>query len=218
MANKHRGEVDIILLGRFWTLRPTFGALAGIEDATDLGLAAVVQRFASGAFGIADVAIVLREGMRAMRDDAPDLETIKPAIRSARLGPGSARSGRWPPGRRRSTPAAPRPSSRAPWPRAWCASSIPSSAASSRASRTTRATTRPPAGRKARLTGPSSTTSNRRTAAARVAGGAAHVREQHEHCRNENQPTAPRAGSTGRRSRPPISMARWFAPSPSATA
>ncbi len=29
-----------------------------------------MQRFASGAFGIADVAIVLREGMRAVRDDA----------------------------------------------------------------------------------------------------------------------------------------------------
>ncbi len=80
MANKHRGEVDITLLGESWTLRPTFGALAEIEDATGLGLAAVVQRFASGAFGIADVAIVLREGMRAVRDDAPDLEAIKPAI------------------------------------------------------------------------------------------------------------------------------------------
>ncbi len=80
MANKHRGEVDITLLGKTWTLRPTFGALAEIEDATGMGLAAIVQRFASGAFGIADVAIVLREGMRAVRDDVPDLETIKPAI------------------------------------------------------------------------------------------------------------------------------------------
>lgn len=80
MANKHRGEVNITLLGKTWTLRPTFGALAEIEDATGMGLAAVIQRFASGAFSIEDVAIVLHEGMRAVHDDAPDLEAIKHAI------------------------------------------------------------------------------------------------------------------------------------------
>ena len=60
MANKHRGEVDITLLGDFWTLRPTFGALAEIEDATGLGLAAVVQR----------IEAVMRHESRQWRDRA----------------------------------------------------------------------------------------------------------------------------------------------------
>ncbi len=93
MANRYKGDVDIDMLGKTRTLRPTFGALAGIEHATGMGFAAVVQRFASGQFGIDDVAIVLREGMGAAGDDAPDLETIKRAIVDEGFGVCAAAAG-----------------------------------------------------------------------------------------------------------------------------
>ena len=51
MANKHRGEVEVRLGGRTWTMRPAFQALAEIEGTTGLGFAAVVKPFADSQFG-----------------------------------------------------------------------------------------------------------------------------------------------------------------------
>ena len=80
MANKQRGEVEVELGGKTWTMRPAFQALAEIEDMTGLGIAAVVKRFFESQFGIGDVTAVIRAGIRAAHDDAPDFETIKRAI------------------------------------------------------------------------------------------------------------------------------------------
>ncbi len=80
MANKQRGEVEVGLGGKTWTMRPAFGALAEIEGVTGLGIAAVVKRFTEGRFGIDDVAAVIAAGIRAAHDDAPDFESVKRAI------------------------------------------------------------------------------------------------------------------------------------------
>ena len=80
MANKHRGEIEVKLAGKTWTIRPAFQALAEIEGITGLGIAAVVRRFTKGEFGIDDVAAVIAAGIRAAHDDAPDFESVKRAI------------------------------------------------------------------------------------------------------------------------------------------
>ena len=80
MANKQRGEVEVVLGGKSWTMRPAFQALAEIEGMTGLGIAAVVKRFIESQFGIDDVAAVISASIRAAHDDAPDFETIKRAI------------------------------------------------------------------------------------------------------------------------------------------
>ena len=80
MANKQRGEIEVMLAGKTWTMRPAFGALAEIEGKTGLGMAAVVSRFTEGRFGIDDVAAVIGAGIGAAHDDAPDFESVKRAI------------------------------------------------------------------------------------------------------------------------------------------
>jgi len=81
MANRYRGEVDVVFAGKTRTLRPTFQALAEIEDKTDTGIVGVARRFADNSFGVRDVAAILWAGMRAGADghaDAapPDYETV----------------------------------------------------------------------------------------------------------------------------------------------
>ena len=80
MTNKVRGEIEVELAGKTWTMRPAFGALAEIEGRTGLGMAAVVKRFTEGVFGIDDLAAVIAAGIRAAHDDAPDFESVKRAI------------------------------------------------------------------------------------------------------------------------------------------
>ena len=80
MANKQRGEVEVCFAGKTWTMRPAFGALAEIEGRTGLGMAAVVRRFAEGELGIDDVAAVIRAGIGAAHDDAPDYESVRRAM------------------------------------------------------------------------------------------------------------------------------------------
>ncbi len=80
MANKVRGEIEVRVDGKTWAMRPAFQALAEIEGVTGLGIAAVVKRFTDGQFGIDDVAAVIRAGIRAAHDDAPDFESVKRAI------------------------------------------------------------------------------------------------------------------------------------------
>ena len=80
MANKHRGELDVKLLGKSWTMRLTFEAIADIEAKTAMGLAAVVRRFIQSEFGVNEVAAVIWAGIDAAHDDAPDLEAVKRAV------------------------------------------------------------------------------------------------------------------------------------------
>ena len=73
MANKHRGEVEVKLGGTAYTLRPTFAALAEIEDKTDARLVTLARRFAEGDVGVRDVAVVLWAGMG---ESAPSLDDV----------------------------------------------------------------------------------------------------------------------------------------------
>ena len=76
MANKHRGEVDITLLGESWTLRPTFGAMCEIEDETEMAILELARVFQNGRFGGRHVTAVICAGLRAAYDDPPDYETV----------------------------------------------------------------------------------------------------------------------------------------------
>lgn len=55
MANEVRGEVEIELGGKRYSLRPTYGALAEIENLTDAGLIKLAGRFQEGDIRIKDI-------------------------------------------------------------------------------------------------------------------------------------------------------------------
>lgn len=76
MANPHRGEVEVTLDGKSWTLRPTFEALCEIEDSTGVGIAVMLRRFGEGSFGVRDVAAILAAGIAATGKPAPGIERI----------------------------------------------------------------------------------------------------------------------------------------------
>jgi hypothetical protein len=74
MANRRRGDVELVLDGRRYTLRLTLGALAELESAFQVAdLAALGERFALGRLSARDVIVILgcalRGGGHAMRDD-----------------------------------------------------------------------------------------------------------------------------------------------------
>ena len=73
MANRHRGEVEVDLGGKTYALRPTFQALAEIEDKTGTNLVTLARRFADGDIGVRDVAVVLWAGMG---EGAPSLDDV----------------------------------------------------------------------------------------------------------------------------------------------
>lgn len=74
MANRRRGEAELVLDGRRYTLRLTLGALAELEEAFQVAdLAALGERFARGRLSARDVIAILgcalRGGGHPMRDD-----------------------------------------------------------------------------------------------------------------------------------------------------
>lgn len=64
-ANKHRGEVSITLGGKEYTLRPSFEAIADIEERTGRGTVALTRLAASGDIGVGRAAIILHALMTA---------------------------------------------------------------------------------------------------------------------------------------------------------
>lgn len=67
MANPHRGEVAVTLGDREYVMRPTFEAMAQIEEELGAGLVAIASRLHSGQYGARDVAAVLIAGIKAER-------------------------------------------------------------------------------------------------------------------------------------------------------
>src|SRR6185369_347186 len=63
MANPHRGEVKITLAGQEYTLRPTFDALAQIENDLGMGMAGVTARFFSRTHGFREIESIVRNGI-----------------------------------------------------------------------------------------------------------------------------------------------------------
>ena len=76
MANKQRGEVEVELGGKTWTMRPTFQSLCEIEDRTGVGITTLARRCYEGEFGVGPITAVLWAGIRAAHDDGPDYDEV----------------------------------------------------------------------------------------------------------------------------------------------
>jgi hypothetical protein len=59
MANEPRGEIDVVLNGETFTLRPTFEALCQIEAALGRGAIEIVERMEQHRFGVRDAATII---------------------------------------------------------------------------------------------------------------------------------------------------------------
>jgi hypothetical protein len=69
-ANKHRGEVEITLDGKSFTLRPTFQAMVEIEAVLGKGLLGLVRRISEMEFGYTEAQAVITAGLRAAGEKA----------------------------------------------------------------------------------------------------------------------------------------------------
>lgn len=63
MTNAIRGEVEVTLGEKTYTMRPTFSALAAIEADTDTVLIMLASRFQAGLFSASDTVTVLYRGI-----------------------------------------------------------------------------------------------------------------------------------------------------------
>ena len=70
MTNKVRGEVEVLLGGKTYTMVPSFQAMCEIEAATGMGMVALARRYQSLTFGITDAATILTFGIKASGEDA----------------------------------------------------------------------------------------------------------------------------------------------------
>ncbi|MFN3482263.1 GTA-gp10 family protein [Rhabdaerophilum calidifontis] len=85
MANRHRGEVTLVLDGTRFTLRLTLQALAEIETALELpGLGALGARLGGGRLSARDLAIVLAAAIRG-GGAAIDDETVAARVAASDL-------------------------------------------------------------------------------------------------------------------------------------
>lgn len=69
-ANPHRGEVEIELDGKRFVMRPTFQAIAEIEQQTGTGLIALLHRMTDGSLRVSDLAVIVAAGLRAAGEPA----------------------------------------------------------------------------------------------------------------------------------------------------
>ncbi|MCH7861722.1 MAG: gene transfer agent family protein [Proteobacteria bacterium] len=76
MSNDIRGEVEVALGGRTWTMRPTFQAICEIQGRTGKDILTVAGECWAGRFSAVTVAAVLWAAIRAAHDDAPDFEAV----------------------------------------------------------------------------------------------------------------------------------------------
>ncbi len=77
MANPLRGEVDIRLAGKAYTLRPTFQALCELEQRAGSNLYHIARRFEDGSFTLLDITCVVWSGIRGtLGASAPTFEDI----------------------------------------------------------------------------------------------------------------------------------------------
>lgn len=64
MANRWRGEVELVVNGRSCSMRLSLGALAELEDRLEAdGLVPLIERFESGAFRANDLIALLFAGL-----------------------------------------------------------------------------------------------------------------------------------------------------------
>ncbi len=87
MANESRGEVEIALDSKTYTLRPEFQGLAEIESRTGQKLGVILRQWAEGDIGITELAIVVWCGMRAFDERSPSFEEVGQMIVVTGLAP-----------------------------------------------------------------------------------------------------------------------------------
>ncbi len=80
-VNGARGETEIVLAGRRYALRPTFGALAAIESGTGKSLLDLAREAAAGLLRVSDMAWIVWACAEAVDGQTvPDREAIGEAI------------------------------------------------------------------------------------------------------------------------------------------
>jgi hypothetical protein len=89
MANPMRGETSLMLGGTYYTLRPSFQAMAEIEHALGRSIMLLMAEHAEGALVLTNMAVILQFGLKAagtilshaalmqLLDDAPLPEVIR---------------------------------------------------------------------------------------------------------------------------------------------
>lgn len=87
MANRYRGEVDVVLSGRTYTMCLTLGALAELEDACGVdGMQALAERFCDGRLSAKDAIRVLGAGLRGGGAEVADAEVAKMTVEGGAAG------------------------------------------------------------------------------------------------------------------------------------
>ena len=87
MGNRHRGEFDVELGDRRWTLCLTLGALADLESAYgDEDLLSLAERFERGAIGARDAIRIIGAGLRGGGHDVSDGEVAALPVEGGATG------------------------------------------------------------------------------------------------------------------------------------
>lgn len=76
MTNPHRGEVEIVLAGKSYTMRPTFQALAEIEHLAGAGMVALANRFIAKQYGVRDAAAIIFPAIKATGETGASYERV----------------------------------------------------------------------------------------------------------------------------------------------
>jgi len=88
MANTQRGEVDILIEDKKYTMRPTFEAMCEIEDRLDLSMPELVMHLQNGELKFKTIATIIWCGIHGYsdslytKDAAPTLSELGNAIRT----------------------------------------------------------------------------------------------------------------------------------------
>ena len=76
MTNESRNEVEVVLDGKTWTLRPTFQRLREIEHKTGKSALELIRVIGDGRASLDQIAIILEHGLKDANDDPPGFERI----------------------------------------------------------------------------------------------------------------------------------------------
>jgi hypothetical protein len=80
MAEALRNEVAITLAGQERTMRATFAAMRGIEQAMGVSVLALVQRALKRELGVTDTTVIIFNGLKGADDTRLSLEQVGEAV------------------------------------------------------------------------------------------------------------------------------------------
>ena len=76
MANESRNEIEVVLDGKTWTMRPTFQRLREIEHKTGKSAAELMRAIGRGEASLDQFVIVLEYGLKDAGDNPPGFDQI----------------------------------------------------------------------------------------------------------------------------------------------